>query len=84
LYQAVEEVARRHYPGALVTTPMLAGFTDSHFFRRIGIASYGLAPFVLTEDESRRVHGNDERVSRANLEFGTRFIFEVVYRVAAR
>jgi acetylornithine deacetylase/succinyl-diaminopimelate desuccinylase-like protein len=84
LYRAVSEVARRHHPDALVVPVMLAGFTDSHFFREIGITSYGVSPFPLSEAISRGVHGNDERLPLDALRFGTRFMFEIVYRVAAR
>lgn len=81
LFRALETVAKRHHPGAIVTTPMLAGFTDCHFFREQGIACYGVDPFKLTDAESRGVHGNDERISIENLAFGSRFIFEVLVEV---
>ncbi len=84
LFRAIEAAAHARHPGALVTTPMLAGFTDSHYFRRLGIASYGLGPFPLTVSESRGVHGNDERVSLEALRFGVRFLYDVVTRVAGR
>lgn len=84
MFRAITEVARRRHPEALVTTMMLAGFTDSHYFRRMGIASYGLGPFPLTQSDSRGVHGNDERVSTEALRSGVRFYYEVVARVAAR
>ena len=84
LFRAIEAAAHARHPGALVTTPMLAGFTDSHYFRRLGIASYGLGPFPLTTSDSRGVHGNDERVSLEALRFGVHFLYEVVYRVAGR
>ncbi|HKC41573.1 MAG TPA: hypothetical protein VKC15_18660, partial [Gemmatimonadales bacterium] len=82
--RAIEAAAHARRPEALVTTPMLAGFTDSHFFRRLGIASYGLGPFPLTVSESRGVHGNDERVSIEALRFGVRFLYDIVSRVAAK
>jgi len=84
MFRAIADVARRHHPEALVTTMMLAGFTDSHHFRRMGIASYGLGPFPLTQDDSRGVHGNDERISTVALRSGVRFYYEVVARVAAK
>ena len=84
LFRAIEAAAHVRRPEALVTTPMLAGFTDSHFFRRLGIASYGLGPFPLTVSESRGVHGNDERVSIEALRFGVRFLYDIVSRVAAK
>ena len=84
MFQAISEVARRRHPEALVTTLMLAGFTDSHYFRRMGIASYGLGPFPLTQVDSRGVHGNDERISLEALRSGVRFYYDVVSRVAAK
>jgi acetylornithine deacetylase/succinyl-diaminopimelate desuccinylase-like protein len=41
------------------------GFTDSHFTRDLGIASYGFDPIVVPEAEFSRIHGNDERVNVA-------------------
>jgi acetylornithine deacetylase/succinyl-diaminopimelate desuccinylase-like protein len=84
MFRAITAVARARHPNALVTTLMLAGFTDSHYFRRMGIASYGLGPFPLTQGESRGVHGNDERVSADALRWGVRFYYDVVARVATR
>jgi acetylornithine deacetylase/succinyl-diaminopimelate desuccinylase-like protein len=84
LFRALAAVARARHPDALVTTLMLPGFTDSHYFRRLGIASYGVGPFPLTQSDSRGVHGNDERVSVDALRFGVRFYYDVVSRVAAK
>jgi len=84
MFRAITDVAHARHPDALVTTLMLAGFTDSHYFRRMGIASYGLGPFPLTQGDSRGVHGNDERVSIDALRSGVRFYYDVVARVAAK
>src|SRR3989441_8012186 len=84
LFRAIVAAARERTPDALVTTPPLTGFTDSHYFRRLGIVSYGLSPFPLNQAESRGVHGNDERVSLDDLAFGVHFMYDVVARVAAR
>jgi acetylornithine deacetylase/succinyl-diaminopimelate desuccinylase-like protein len=84
LYRAIEAAARARHPDAVVTPFMLSGFTDSHYFRRLGIASYGVSPFPLTAADSRGVHGNDERVSLEAINFGIRFYLDIVLRVAAR
>ncbi len=84
LFRAVVSAARARDPNALVTTPPLAGFTDSHFFRTLGITSYGLSPFPLAVADARGVHGNDERVSITALAFGVHFMYDVVAGVAAR
>ena len=84
MFRAITAVARVRQANALVTTLMLPGFTDSHYFRRLGIQSYGLSPFPLSENDSRGVHGNDERVSLDALRFGVRFYYDVVSRVAGK
>jgi len=84
LFRAIVAAVRARDPEALVTTPPLTGFTDSHYFRRLGIVSYGLSPFPLNQVESRGVHGNDERVSLDDLTFGVHFMYDVVSRVVAR
>ena len=84
MFRAITAVAQTRQPSALVSTLMLPGFTDSHYFRRLGIASYGVSPFPLSERESRGVHGNDERVSLDALRLGVRFYYDVVSRVAAK
>ena len=84
LFRAIVAAAHARHPNALVTPLMLPGFTDSHFFRRMGVASYGLGPFPLTQNDARGVHGNDERISIEALRFGLRFYYDVVTRVAAK
>ena len=83
-FRAASDVIHQRYPNALVTTPMLSGFTDSHYFRRMGIVAYGLQPFVVSEAEARGVHGNDERISLANVEFATHYLFDLLRSVAGR
>ena len=62
LYQAIDHIMAEHHPGARVVPAVSAGFTDSHFTRDLGIASYGFDPKITPETEFARIHGNDERV----------------------
>jgi acetylornithine deacetylase/succinyl-diaminopimelate desuccinylase-like protein len=82
LVDAIRETVHEMDPGALITTPMLAGYTDSYYYRTLGIGAYGLSPFRLTEEDIRTVHGNDERVSLNNVRFGVEFFYRIVERVA--
>ena len=78
-FRAVERAAHERDPGASVTTSMLTGATDRPMYRRLGIVVYGLDPFRTNDEERQRgVHGNDERLSVANLSAGTRFLYEVL------
>jgi hypothetical protein len=44
---------------------LFAGFTDRHFTRDAGIASYGFPSMFVPEAELVRIHCNDERASEA-------------------
>ena len=78
LYRAIVDVIHRNYPNASIAPAVSTGFTDSHWFRDLGIASYGFAPFLIPEAEEGGVHGNDERISIENIRKGTAMMVELV------
>ncbi len=83
LVKAVADVVHRRFPGAIITHPVLAGFTDCHYFREMGIHSYGFSPFVAPNRElGGGFHGNDERIGKKAFEDGVKFYYEVVERLA--
>ena len=63
LFNAIEEVTSDLYPNSSVVPSVSTGFTDSHFTRDLGIASYGFNPLIAKGDEFSGVHGNDERIN---------------------
>ncbi len=84
LYQLIEETVASRMPAARVVPGVSTGFTDSHFFRDLGIASYGFGPFVIPLADRRGIHGNDERIGVDTLVEGTALMIELVARFAAR
>jgi len=58
------------------------GATDSARLRTWGMQAFGLLPFPMNQDDEDRMHGNDERVPLASLDFGTRMIYGAILRVA--
>jgi acetylornithine deacetylase/succinyl-diaminopimelate desuccinylase-like protein len=78
LYGAMVSVTKAHYPDASIVPSVSTGFTDSHFFRDRGIASYGYAPFVIPQADESGVHGNNERISIENMRTGTQMMVEIV------
>ena len=83
-FKVLESIAGKIDPGVKVTTPLLTGFTDCHFFREKGIPCYGFIPFRMPAKELGGVHGNDERLSLENVKFGTRTMVEIVRRLATQ
>ena len=66
----------------VVAPQILVAFTDNWVFRRMGLQGYGWSPFILDEEEWRRLHGNDERISLENIEQGARAYTELLLGVA--
>ena len=81
LYRAIERIMGEHHPAARVLPSVSTGFTDSHFTRDLGIASYGFDPKITPESESNRLHGNDERVSEAAFRRGVTDFHAIVSEV---
>ena len=82
MYKALADTLGRRAPGVVVAPEILVAFTDSWVFRRMGLQAYGWSPFILDEEEWRRVHGNDERISLDNIRDGARAYTELLLRVA--
>jgi acetylornithine deacetylase/succinyl-diaminopimelate desuccinylase-like protein len=84
VYRTMADVTKRHFPQAAVIPEVARGFTDSHFFRDLGIPSYGYAPFLIPVDQAGGLHGNNERMSEENLRRGTAVMLEIVQRIVQR
>jgi acetylornithine deacetylase/succinyl-diaminopimelate desuccinylase-like protein len=82
MFAAIRESAAALDPN-LTTVPYLStGATDSARLRAWGMQAFGLLPFPLNQDDEERMHGNDERVPLASLEFGTKLVYGAIARVA--
>lgn len=82
LYRAIETVTARRFPGSTVMPAVTAGFTDSHFFRDLGIVAYGFSPAVIPGSDQGGVHGNNERISVQNVERGWRTMLDLLETLA--
>ncbi|HIO63290.1 MAG TPA: M20/M25/M40 family metallo-hydrolase, partial [Dehalococcoidia bacterium] len=82
-YETLARVIYRRVPQSIVTPIQTPAGTDSRFFRQKGAQAYGLLPAVLTQADLDTMHGVDERISIANLELGTRIIYETLLELCA-
>jgi len=82
MFAALERAQRKHFAGAVTIPMMLTGATDSAQLRAKGVQAYGLGS-VSTDEESTRVHGNDERISIAGLGRFLDYLWTAVTDVAA-
>ena len=84
LFEALTTVTARRFPDASILPGVSTGFTDSRFFRDIGISAYGFAPFVSDPNVPLGLHGDDERLSIENLEDGTRMLIDLLEEFVTR
>ncbi|MCG6955027.1 MAG: M20/M25/M40 family metallo-hydrolase [Gemmatimonadetes bacterium] len=83
LYRTLKSVTLENSPGAQFVPRVQGGFTGSHFFRDLGITSYGYVATAIPQKDERGVHGNDERISIENVRRGVAMTLEIVRRFAA-
>jgi acetylornithine deacetylase/succinyl-diaminopimelate desuccinylase-like protein len=82
LFSLIARKTKEKHPGAVITTKMLSGYTESQLYRQLGITAYGWAPIYTTAEEDEGVHGNNERISVKNVREGTREFYEVVKEIS--
>ncbi len=78
LYSLLVSKTKEHFPTAAIVPSVAGGFTDSHFFRDVGIASYGYNPSVGTAAQGASVHGNNERIGIDAFNKGVDVMIDVV------
>jgi acetylornithine deacetylase/succinyl-diaminopimelate desuccinylase-like protein len=81
LHAAIKAVCSEVMPEAALLPRVTAGFTDSRAFRRHDVPAYGFVPMLLGPEEQGGMHGNNERISLANLRRGIEVMYRVVERV---
>jgi acetylornithine deacetylase/succinyl-diaminopimelate desuccinylase-like protein len=82
MFRALEAAQKRRFPTAITLPIMQTGATDSAQLRAKGVQAYGLDP-PGTEEDARRVHGNDERIDLEGLGTFVEFLYDAVVSVAA-
>jgi carboxypeptidase PM20D1 len=66
-YQALVQSIRETFDGVPVAPMLMTAASDSRYFCEISESVYRFIPLQFTQDEIRRVHGNDERVAVESL-----------------
>jgi acetylornithine deacetylase/succinyl-diaminopimelate desuccinylase-like protein len=83
MFVALEHAQKLIVPDAVTLPTMGTGATDSSFLRTRGVQAYGIG-VPKTEEESRTVHGNDERIEIKQLGTFLRFEWAAVTEVAGK
>ena len=82
MYAVLERAQQKLFPQAVTLPMLLTGATDSAQLRAKGVQVYGIGS-LSTEDDSSRVHGNDERINVEGLGKFLEFVYTAVVQIAA-
>lgn len=82
LMTALEQLAQGD--DARVVPTMIAGFTDSHYFRQKGVVAYGFIPIEIAPALELGVHGTNERIPLKELGAGIRRMVQLLEYVGGR
>jgi len=78
LYTTISKVASREFAGAPVLPFQSTGATDSAQLRLHNVQAYGVKPFSLSDEDERRMHGDDERIPLASFAKGVEVLARIV------
>jgi acetylornithine deacetylase/succinyl-diaminopimelate desuccinylase-like protein len=83
-FQAIEAVAKKHYPGVPTLPTMSTGATDMAFLRAKGMQCYGIGPMIDSEDgpQGFGAHSDQERILEQELYRFVRFHYDLVEQMA--
>ena len=84
LYQTIERLAPKEFPGAPVVPYLSTWYTDSSYLRLHNVQSLGLVPFPLSEADLLRMHGDDERLPIASFRKGVDFLYKAVHEFVTK
>ncbi len=81
MFAALERAQQKVYPGAITLPLMVTGATDSAQLRAKGVNAYGIEP-AGTDEDLKRMHGNDERMGVRALGQFVEFEYSAAVEVA--
>lgn len=78
-FKAVRKAAEYEKTTAPVVPMVVPWFTDSHWFRELGIKAYGFEPIEVDAEHLATMHGKDERIPVAGFKRAIERLTRVIY-----
>ncbi|MCF6247552.1 MAG: M20/M25/M40 family metallo-hydrolase [Desulfobacula sp.] len=79
----IQKTIRRIFPDTLVAPGLVSGTTDSRHYSKISDNCYRFTPFVFGPDDTRRIHGTNERISIDNYVHGIQYYIQLIKNSSA-
>ncbi|MCA9801262.1 MAG: M20/M25/M40 family metallo-hydrolase [Cyanobacteria bacterium HKST-UBA02] len=81
LVECIKAVAAEESSGAPVVPVIVPWFTDSHWFRELGVQAYGFEPVEVDSEHFATMHGKDERIPVDAFKRGVKRMHQILDRL---
>lgn len=78
LFKVIEQETKKVYPESVTLPHLVIYGTDSRIFRRKGATCYGFFPGLVSMEEYRTIHGNNERIREESFRNAVKIYYHVV------
>lgn len=82
-FQALASNAQKMWADSTIVPLLSTGATDSAELRAMGVKSYGILPFPLSEADENRIHGHDERMPLQSFSEGIKYLFQTTLELSS-
>jgi carboxypeptidase PM20D1 len=77
-FRLIHTTIRRCFPDVYVAPYLVVGATDSRYFKNLSSNIYRFMPVRFTDDDLKRFHGTNERISKDDFKSVVRFYVEMI------
>ena len=77
-YNALQKTSREIFPEAIVSPSLVIAQTDSRYFSKICDNVFRFSPMQLNNDDLKRIHGIDERISIKNYKQSIQYYYQLI------
>ena len=77
-FRLIQSTITRCFPDVMVAPNLVVGATDSRFFKNVSKNIYRFMPVRLKDEDLKRVHGTNERISVEDFKNVVQFYVEIV------
>ncbi len=77
-FSTLQKTIHQSFPGAIVSPYLVLGATDSRYYTGVSANVYRFTPLTLKNEDLKRMHGTNERISVTNYEQVVKFFIQLI------
>jgi carboxypeptidase PM20D1 len=77
-FRLIHRTIKRCFPEVIVSPSLVVGATDSRYYKNLTKNTFRFAPVRMTDEDLKRFHGTNERISVSDFKNVVRFFVELV------